>query len=78
VVYSGNGSSQRTLYADGAVIGTDTSGAVGSFTGNLQTGNNGSSCCGYTTNGADYVDDVRIYNRALSGAEIQAIYNGGK
>jgi hypothetical protein len=24
------------------------------------------------------IDDVRIYNRALSASEIQAMYNGGK
>jgi hypothetical protein len=30
----------------------------------------------YNWNGP--IDDVRIYDRALSAAEIQALYNGGK
>ncbi len=33
----------------------------------------GSSCCGGA--GAGLIDDVRIYNRALSASEIQALYN---
>jgi hypothetical protein len=30
------------------------------------------------TNFKGYIDDVRIYNRALSAAEIQALYNAEK
>lgn len=32
----------------------------------------------YSTVTTNYIDDLRIYNRALSLAEIQAMYNGGK
>jgi prepilin-type N-terminal cleavage/methylation domain-containing protein len=58
------------LYWNGVAVGSLTaSGALGTNTSNLSIGNDGIS-------GADFVmDDVRIYNRALSAAEIAAIYN---
>jgi prepilin-type N-terminal cleavage/methylation domain-containing protein len=65
-----------TLYEDGAQIATGSLaltisnqtyyGALGA----LQNGNQG---IGYYFNGS--IDDARIYNRALSAAEVQAIYN---
>lgn len=63
-------------YVDGSLLGTeayDRSGADGTG-GTLGFGNvSGCWSCYSSLNG--YLDDIRIYNRALSAAEISAIYN---
>ncbi|HUC01619.1 MAG TPA: LamG-like jellyroll fold domain-containing protein [Candidatus Paceibacterota bacterium] len=78
VVFAGFGSSLRTYYFDGAAVGSDTSGSVVSSTANFFIGNNGLSCCGTTSNGPDYLNDIRFYDRALTPAQIAALYSGGK
>jgi hypothetical protein len=74
---SGNGT--QTLYVDGSPV------ASSSYTGNipgplsiltLGAYTNGGCLSGSYFNGL--IDDVRIYNRALSAAEVQAIYNATK
>jgi prepilin-type N-terminal cleavage/methylation domain-containing protein len=72
ITFVSNGSAN--IFIDGS---PSTSAAVGSITygapptnirlGSQSNGGNGST---------GSIDDVRIYNRALSAAEIQAIYNG--
>jgi hypothetical protein len=59
-----------TLYADGAQDGTGASGT--SF--NLRTMGGDSAGNGYK----GLIDDVRIYNRALSAQEVQQLYLLGK
>jgi hypothetical protein len=66
-----------TLYLDGTLQGSV------SFSPTIPTGNSvwiGSDKI--TGNSGDYMngylDDVRLYNRALSAAEISAMYSGGK
>ena len=70
VVY--NSISSQALYVDGTFISTVNSGLnpttypiihVGDWSGSYNIGP---------------LDDVRIYSRALSASEIQAMYNGGK
>ncbi len=65
-----------TLYVDGSVAGTSSISAIGDLTtGNaLHLGDFGG--VGQPFIGS--IDDIRIYNRALSAAEIVALYNGGK
>jgi prepilin-type N-terminal cleavage/methylation domain-containing protein len=62
-------------YVDGVLLGQTTySGAIGNAGGNLDIGS-------YAGQGPPYIgpiDDVRIYNRALSAAQIAAMYAGGK
>jgi hypothetical protein len=64
-----------TLYVNGAIVATGTLSAPVASTYSFTLGR--------TTQGGwiDFlglIDDVRIYNRALSAAEISALYNGGK
>jgi prepilin-type N-terminal cleavage/methylation domain-containing protein len=75
IVWVINKSSNTTaLYVDGVL---DVSGSLSGFTTNTQA----ISAIGYDTfwGGTDYfpgsIDDVRIYNRALSAAEIVALYD---
>lgn len=63
-----------TLYKDGALVASSASFKVdneSSYTGSIGV-----------ENGAYYfsglIDDVRIYNRALSASEIAVIYNAEK
>ena len=64
----------RTIYLDGVHIGSDTpTGHNVPYSSNLTIG---------VDYGGDYnngsIDDVRIYNRALSAAEVQSLYDLGK
>jgi hypothetical protein len=74
LVWTIDGSNVR-LYVNGSFMGMWSMGYL-NFTSNnvLGMGGNGQSCGSYF--GA--LDGVRIYNRALSAAEVQAIYSGGK
>jgi prepilin-type N-terminal cleavage/methylation domain-containing protein len=63
----------RSLYVDGSFIGSDTPGAVhNAIATNVNIG---------VTDGSEYfsgsIDDVRVYNRVLSTAEVQALYVAG-
>jgi hypothetical protein len=62
--------SMLTLYRDGVAVATSTaSGALQATTGDLQIG---ASEYGEFFKGL--IDEVRVYNRPLSSAEVQAIY----
>jgi PKD repeat protein len=66
-----DGSTQK-LYVNGALVGSRSqSGSIDTSTGKLRIG--GNSIWGYFF--AGYIDEVRIYNRALSAAEIGADSN---
>ena len=74
-----DGLNQITLYVDGnqntihhSTNRVDLNGNYGNYP--LYFGSRGGSS--YFFNGS--IDDIRIYNRALSAAEIQAIYNATK
>jgi hypothetical protein len=73
-VYNGNGDqSGISLYLDGTLAATGASAPiVGDITTSLPLMISGPP----RVNGL--IDDVRIYNRVLSSAEIQALYSGGK
>jgi hypothetical protein len=75
VVYSTSGMS---LYVNGAlnktISWTGTAGGVTQTTAPRI----GTDVDHSTTNAGGLLDDVRIYNRALSAAEVQAIYNATK
>jgi hypothetical protein len=63
------------LYADGALIGSDAtaSGAITSQAGTNKIGTLFTTCC-FVDN---QMDDVRIYNRALSAEEAKRLYELG-
>jgi prepilin-type N-terminal cleavage/methylation domain-containing protein len=63
-----------TLYIDGLKTNQAISTIPSTQTGILNIGRFGGG--GYNWNGL--IDDVRIYNRALSAAEVQALYNAQK
>ena len=75
VVGTWTGSGPAAIYINGVNAGNSASvsGTQNSIS-NFIMGNSGGG--GYPFNG--YLDDVRVYNRALSAAEIQAIYNAQK
>ena len=64
------------LIKDGVLVGTTTTGGSPTNANPLQLA--GSTVCGSGGTIVGTFDDVRIYNRALSAAEIAAIYAGGK
>lgn len=71
VVGSQTGTTTK-LYIDGVLCRTATSTAIGNSTGTVEIGRFNS---GYYYNGT--IDDVRVYNRALSDAEVLGLYNSG-
>ena len=74
VVYTRSGN-VHTLYVNGASIGsTTTAGSVEDVTGALRIGGRDVDG-GYELDGS--LDDVRVYNRALSLQEIRNLYNTG-
>jgi hypothetical protein len=75
VAFTRDGVGNWSLYVNGAAIshGTGFTNSVGTST-NWQIG----VMRGGGSNWFGSIDDVRIYNRALSAAEISAMYNGGK
>ncbi|MCX6792865.1 MAG: prepilin-type N-terminal cleavage/methylation domain-containing protein [Candidatus Falkowbacteria bacterium] len=62
-----------TLYVNGVPRASTSNASVGISSANIVIGSFAGS---YFTNGS--IDDVRIYNRALSAAEILALYNSTK
>ena len=71
-------SGQGRLYIDGVQQGA----TVTSFTGDLEYGGNNPAIGAYTPTGAGYwlgkIDDVRVYNRALTAGEVQQLYSMGR
>jgi len=67
ITYNGT---QATLYLNGEVDGTKV-GTINPVSGNMRIGS--CPCGGHHFNGT--IDEVRIYNRALSPQEINASYN---
>jgi hypothetical protein len=74
VTYAGYGSLLRTVYVDGVSAGTESDGSMGAWSG-VRIGYN-QYYPSVVPSGL--IDDVRIYNRALSAAQIAAMYNAGK
>jgi hypothetical protein len=76
VVATRDAAGLANIYLNGVLSGTadQTSGTPVAGTTNVQIGNNSSLV--NTFDG--YIDDVRIYNRVLTVAEINRIYNLGK
>ncbi len=68
-----DGSTLR-VYLNGELQNSSTNSDIGATTGVLRIGQQ-KSFAGRWFNGL--VDDVRVYNRALSGTEIQQLYQGG-
>ncbi len=62
----------RCLYVDGVGEGTATNQPFGQNLANFYIGGEVSS---YSTWFSGVIDDVRIYNRALSGSEVQQLYS---
>ena len=74
--YVYNGNKSVTFYVDGVSYSASTAGALNTTIGGSHIiGRDGNSNVAYF-NGL--IDDVRIYNRALSAAEISAMYNATK
>lgn len=70
IVHQAGGAS--TYYLNGVPDGTSTAGNAITSTRDFQIGAE-STCCIF--NGA--IDDVRVYNRALSASEVSNLYNSG-
>lgn len=62
-----------SLYIDGTLTNSASSTMPGSLTGTLNIGQYGGG--GYNWNG--YIDDVRIYTRALSTSDVTQLYSYG-
>lgn len=63
----------RRLYLDGVQKATDTTSLV-TTSGNVMIGRNSDLAEAFPGN----IDDVRVYNRALSAAEVKNMYQGGE
>jgi hypothetical protein len=74
-----DGSNVATVYVNGVPVNTVSSG-LGPVSWSGTSGNYIGVSPSVPSFGSidGLIDDVRIYNRALSAAEIQAMYNGGK
>jgi hypothetical protein len=79
VVYDGNLSSgQRSkLYINGSLDKTasETSSSIPNYAGNLGFGILQGNTSGYLDG---RLDDIRVYNRALSSSEVKQLYNMGR
>ncbi len=66
-------------YRDGVNIDSDTNASYSTATlSSVCIGGSSSSCGSSSDHYGGYLDDVRIYNRALSADEIKALYNSGR
>lgn len=66
--------STNSVYLDGALDNTASYSSANTQAGAVDIGRWGSGCCRF----AGSIDDVRIYNRALSASEVQTLYNLGR
>lgn len=72
--------SDMKLYANGALIGSQSHAAGGNIDGDpseFAIGGRTNDCCGRHLNFTGEVDEVEVFDRALTAAEIAAIYNAG-
>ena len=65
-----------TIYVDGVQVSTGTVTAISNTTDIISIGRYAESGGGYYFSGK--IDDVRVYNRAISATEVQQLYNLGK
>jgi len=72
LVYTAGSTGTGTIYLDGVSAARASGSGIGFLT-NLDYGSIGRSASGEYFNGS--IDDLRIYNRALSSAEISQLYN---
>jgi hypothetical protein len=75
-----NGTDRTTLYLNGVRVDTDYSAGFGALQQSGKNFNIGASHGSTPCNSARYdgtIDDVRIYNRALSASEAKTIYREG-
>ena len=71
-----NASKTATFYKNGVFDGSQvTANTIGNGGTTFYIGNDGRDGAGYPFDGL--IDEVRIYNRALTAAEIQALYKSG-
>lgn len=75
VVGTFDGNATYHIYVDGVLADGDTTGGLAAYTGDSTTIYIGQRGDGRYFNGA--LDDLRIYNRALSATEIQVLYQSG-
>jgi hypothetical protein len=74
VSITSDASGDRCLYVNGVCENSDNDQQFGQGEGNFYIGARGSYDTDYFLGG---IDDVRVYNRALSAQEIQQLYEGG-
>jgi hypothetical protein len=67
-VYTGFGSTDRNLYVDGVLVGTDNIGTVGDFEGVIKVGSSE-----YLVQPASVIDEVRIYNCTFTPTQISSM-----
>ncbi len=75
-----NGTDTTSLYLNGVRVDIDTSANFGPLQQSVKNFNIGSTHGTSVCNGGYFdgsIDDVRVYNRALSAAEVKALYNQG-
>jgi len=67
-----------TIYYNGQFQTGSISSQLNTVLPGLTPSNIGKGSNGYTYSFTGLIDDVRVYNRALSAAQVAALYNGGK
>lgn len=72
-VKSGTGSNNITLYVDGTSVGTASAGSVATASGTARVGSLG----GVSNYWNNQIDELGIWSKALTGAEVTSLYNGG-
>jgi hypothetical protein len=75
VVGTVSSSGTVTLYVDGSSEGSDTGGSLSATDDDFVIGSDQESGRDYEVNGN--VDDIRVYDKELSGTEVSNLYNTG-
>jgi hypothetical protein len=73
-------STNRALYINGNYVATDTNNRSPGGINNIRIGSIGPYWIsqGYPSYFSGSIDDVRVYNRALSASEVKQLYNMGR
>ena len=73
-----NSATERALYVNGNLVATDTNNRTPTGLNRFTIGDYGGKWAtdGYNNYFNGIIDDVRLYNRALSAGEIQGLYSG--